>query len=132
METNEEHDIILGEIVEDMHCWPQHQETTLHRVDLLAVRPNHSGMLSQAVVLLHSTDSQKGTRWTLIRLHKRQLPYFKRKIWFYLIIPDGTISPYEDYRDEPSAAEIEEFIQEYPGSTFAANIPWAKAQRAEE
>lgn len=104
---------VLASIVSDMHDWPQHQDAVLHSVQLLAL-VGGSAQSTGAVVLLHSTDDAEGMWWTLIRLHKRHVNYFKRVIWFYLIEPDRPLSPYEGYEAKPTAAEISNFIEIIP------------------
>lgn len=57
-------------------------------------------------------------------MNKRQLPYFKRIIWFYLIIPDGIEAPYKGYLDEPTDTERKEFIMKYHNPTFVTEVRW--------
>lgn len=130
MQSDEEYSAVLNSIVHDMHCWPQNLGTFLRSVDLLAVGPDYSGTLSLAVVLVHSKDNQEGPWWTLIRLHRRHVPYFKRAVWFYVNVPDGPKSPYLGYRDEPSIAEVKDFIRESSGSLLETKMRWANGAQS--
>lgn len=116
----------LAEIVQDMRDWPQNELVVLHSVKLIAVEQNRSEKWDRAEVLVHSTDESEGTWWTLMRLHRRNLPYFKREIWFYEIAPDGPEAPYEGHRAEPSAEIISKFESNNRLDVPVTNCIWTK------
>lgn len=117
---------LLREIVLDMKDWPDNGDM-LHSVELLSAGDENERGDRYAAVMTETTEDEKHW-WTLIHLYNRFMPSFKRKIWFYLIIADGSEAPFEGHLIRPTTEQILKFLSQHPSDSIANNCRWSSSE----
>ncbi|MFC4727469.1 hypothetical protein [Coralloluteibacterium thermophilus] len=115
----------LDEIMQDLHQWPQMADSRLLSVELLAIEINADCARDVATILVNLKRPEEDCEiWSLMQVTRSYVPYFRRVIWFYRIIPDGPDTPISEQSSRPSDELVAQFLKQWPLENNLEGVFW--------